>query len=85
MQFIVEADNIVIKNNTKVINKYNSNINNANNTETKTYQMLKQFYSDYEKDNSFSSKFKEYILFKFIDYIVIGVLSFLLGLFSHRK
>ncbi|WP_313232418.1 type II toxin-antitoxin system PemK/MazF family toxin [Tissierella praeacuta] len=86
MQFITDGDRMTIENNTTFITKSNNNnsIDNIN-IETETLKMLKNFYSDYRKDNSIISKFTDTIFSSIIGYLVVPIISFLLGLFLSSK
>lgn len=80
MQFIVNGDRTMIKNNTAT--KYNDN--NDVSIKTKTLQTLENFYSSYQRNNSFSSKFADNVFSSITDYAIVGIISFLLGLLFRK-
>lgn len=82
MQFIVDGDNTVMENNTKIATKY---ISDDTCIEMETNQILKEFYSNYKKDNSFPSKFIDSMLSSIIGHFIFPIITFLLGLFLSKK
>lgn len=82
MQFIVNGDYTMIKNNAATVTKYDDNDDVS--IKTKTLQTLENFYSSYQRNNSFSSKFADNVFSSITDYAIVGIISFLLGLLFRK-